>query len=275
MNNTNLAFIGAGNMARSLVGGLIDKGHTPTAITVTDIDTGQLARLHDDFGVNTGTDNQAAVAAAELVVLAVKPQIIASVVQEIKDSLQQQSALIVSIAAGVREKDISRWLGTPQPVIRCMPNTPALLGAGASGLYANAQVSNTQKQLAEKLLQAAGITIWVEDEARLDAITALSGSGPAYFFLLVEYMVDAAEKLGLDRASAETLARQTAYGAAQMLVGSNESASRLRDNVTSKGGTTAAAINSFESANLREIVYKGMECAYQRSIELGIQLGEK
>ncbi len=275
MNNTNLAFIGAGNMARSLIGGLIENGHRASTIYAADINPVQLSELQEAFDIQTSSDNSAIISKAGVVVLAVKPQVIASVMAGIKESLQQSSALLISIAAGVREQDISRWVGTPHPVIRCMPNTPALLGEGATVLYANRYVSDSQKQFAESMMQAVGMTDWVDEERRIDAVTALSGSGPAYFFILVESMIQAAEKLGLDAAMAEKLAGQTAYGAAKMLLQSGESAAQLRLNVTSKGGTTEAAINSFETAGLREIVYKGMKDAYQRSIELGIQLGEK
>ncbi len=275
MNNTNLAFIGAGNMSRSLIGGLIKNGYPSRAITVADINSDMLSAIEKDFSVSTNIDNNAAIEHANVIVLAVKPTIIKPVIKQIKQSIAEHMPLIISIAAGVREKDITRWIGHRPPVVRCMPNTPALLGAGASGLFANRQVSATQKQLAQTIIESTGIAHWVEDESQLDTITALSGSGPAYFFYLTECMTDAAVKLGLDKELAETLANQTAFGAARMLVETSTAAKPLRENVTSIGGTTEAAINSFESNELRNLVYEGMESAYNRSIELGKKLGEE
>lgn len=275
MNNTNLAFIGAGNMARSLIGGLIEKGYSAGAITVSDINNDMLLQLEQDFSVKTSTDNVAVVSNADVVVLAVKPHIVKLIIEQIKSVIPKRQPVIISIAAGVREKDISRWIGNNHPVIRCMPNTPSLIGAGASGLFANDYVTDEQKQLAQTMLDATGISHWVEEEGLLDSITALSGSGPAYFFFLAECMTDAAVKLGLDKELAETLANQTAFGAARMLVETGTDAKQLRENVTSKGGTTEAAINSFESSEMRDIIYKGMESAYKRSIELGSKLGEE
>lgn len=275
MNNTHLAFIGAGNMARSLIGGLIEKGYSASNITVSDINNDMLSKLARDFSLNTTTDNASAALDADVVVLAVKPQTVKLVIEQIKTVIPQRQPVVISIAAGVREKDISRWIGNDHPVIRCMPNTPSLIGAGASGLFANAYVTNAQKQLAQMMFDATGIAHWVEEEGLLDSITALSGSGPAYFFFLAQCMSDAAVKLGLDKELAETLANQTAFGAARMLVETNIDAKQLRENVTSKGGTTHAAINSFESNEMRNIIYKGMESAYKRSIELGSKLGEE
>lgn len=274
MKKTKLAFIGAGNMARSLVGGLLESGHNPKDIYVSDINPEQLQALQSDFSVNITESNEIAMENADVCVLAIKPQVISTVILASIQTLQKNNPLIISIAAGVREADISRWIGGKPSVVRCMPNTPSLFGAGATVLYANEAVSAKQKHLAEALLKSAGTTDWVASESLLDSVTALSGSGPAYFFLLVESMTAAAEKLGLDNALAQKLAIQTATGAAAMLLQSSDSPQQLRKNVTSKGGTTEAAINSFESAEFRNIVYKGMECAFTRSIELGKQLGD-
>jgi pyrroline-5-carboxylate reductase len=274
LNNTNLSFIGAGNMARSLISGLIENDHNPSHITVSDINNEQLLRLKNDFAVNITSCNKTACSNADVVVLAVKPQIINTVIRDLKQALIKQSPLLVSIAAGVKEADISRWIGQTHPIIRCMPNTPALVGAGATALLANTHVSDKQKRMAESMLGAVGITAWVEQESELDAITALSGSGPAYFFLVVEHMINSAVQLGLTRELAETFARQTAWGAAKMLAQSNTPAAELRENVTSKGGTTAAALESYKSSQLDDIIFKSMNCAYKRSIELGKQLGE-
>ena len=274
MKNTRIAFIGAGNMARSLIGGLLESGQPPDTLYVSDINPEQLKTLQSNSAIHTTQDSREAADAAEVVVLAVKPQIIHTVIENMADVLRRNRPLVVSIAAGVREADISRWIGEDPAVVRCMPNTPSLFGVGATALYANQAVSEAQKQLAEKLLLTAGTTDTVESEEMLDAVTALSGSGPAYFFLMVESMTAAAEKLGLDQKLAQKLAIQTALGAATMLLQSGDSPEQLRKNVTSKGGTTEAAINSFENNDLREIVYKGMENAFKRSIELGKQLGD-
>ncbi|HBR98193.1 MAG TPA: pyrroline-5-carboxylate reductase [Gammaproteobacteria bacterium] len=261
-------------MAQSLIGGLIDQGHTTTALHVCDIDTERLQHLKTRFGVMGSTDKDTSLRNAELVILAVKPDVIRPVIDDIAHIVRHTGALIVSVAAGVREPDMQRWLGAEHPVVRCMPNTPALYGAGASVLYANAHVSDTHRQLAEAILNSAGTTEWVDDEALLDAVTALSGSGPAYMFYLVECMALAGQKLGLDADMAQRLAQQTAVGAATMLARDSQSPAQLRANVTSKGGTTQAALESFQAAQLDDIVYKGMESAYNRSRELGKQLGD-
>jgi pyrroline-5-carboxylate reductase len=274
LKHTKIAFIGAGNMAQSLIGGLIDQGHTTTALHVCDIDTERLQHLKTRFGVMGSTDKDTSLRNAELVILAVKPDVIRPVIDDIAHIVRHTGALIVSVAAGVREPDMQRWLGAEHPVVRCMPNTPALYGAGASVLYANAHVSDTHRQLAEAILNSAGTTEWVDDEALLDAVTALSGSGPAYMFYLVECMALAGQKLGLDADMAQRLAQQTAVGAATMLARDSQSPAQLRANVTSKGGTTQAALESFQAAQLDDIVYKGMESAYNRSRELGKQLGD-
>ncbi len=275
MNNTNLAFIGAGNMANSLIRGLLAKKFNSAQIAVSDVNQAQLQKMQNTLHVNIFTDNNKAIENADIVVLAVKPQVTKSVVLEIRETLKKNSIMTISVAAGVREKSISAWIGANQPIIRCMPNTPALIGAGASALYANASTTKQQRSLAETILQTVGTTAWVENEALLDAVTALSGSGPAYFFLLVESMIEAGIKLGLDKKLAENLAQQTAFGAAKMLRETTDTACQLRANVTSKAGTTEAAINTFEAENLRETVYNSMHSAYKRSIELGRQLGEE
>jgi len=273
--NNKICFIGGGNMASSLVGGLINNAYPGELINVTDPDQSKLDDLAKQFSINTTTDNQAAVQQADVIVLAVKPQVLAEVCKSIKDSLQDKSTLIISIAAGIRSTDIDRWLGNNNAIVRCMPNTPSLIQAGATGLYANPQTSATQKEVAEQILGAAGITLWVEEESLLDAVTAVSGSGPAYFFLFMESMQRAGCQLGLDEQTAGLLAKQTALGAARMALEGNDDPSTLRAKVTSKGGTTAAAIASFEANDFEKIIQQALRAARDRAIELADELGKQ
>ena len=272
--NNKICFIGGGNMAASLVGGLINNAYPCELISVADLDQSKLQQLAEQFSINTTTDNQAAVKHADVVVLAVKPQVLASVCSDIKESLDK-SALIISIAAGIRSTDIDRWLGNNNAIVRCMPNTPSLIQAGATGLYANPQISAKQKQVAEQILGAAGITLWVEDESQLDAVTAVSGSGPAYFFLFMEAMQRAGSQLGLDEKTAGLLAKQTALGAARMALEGEDDPATLRAKVTSKGGTTAAAIASFEANDFAQIIQQALNAARDRAIELADELGKQ
>lgn len=250
-----ICFIGGGNMAQSLIGGLIHNGYDSQHIIVSDPDSQRLQQLAELYSVRTSEDNLPAVEIADVLVLAIKPQILAQVCQQLQPAVQQKRPLIISIAAGIRSTDIERWLGGNLPVVRSMPNTPSLIQAGASGLYANAGTSTEQKATAEQILQAAGITLWVESEELLDAVTALSGSGPAYYFLIMQAMQRAAEKLGLDAHSADLLARQTALGAARMATEGEDDPATLRAKVTSKGGTTAAAIASLRPASWMRLFY--------------------
>lgn len=273
--NSKICFIGGGNMASSLIGGLISNHYNAELITVTDPDQNKLDHLAEQFSINTTTDNQTAVQHADVIVLAVKPQVLAEVCASIKDALQGKSTLIISIAAGIRSTDIDRWLGNNKAIVRCMPNTPSLIQAGATGLYANTQTSKTQKEVAEQILRAAGITLWVEDESLLDAVTAVSGSGPAYFFLFMEAMQRAGSQLGLDEQTAGLLAKQTALGAARMALEGEVEPATLRARVTSKGGTTAAAIASFEANNFTGIIQQALTAARDRAIELADELGKQ
>ncbi len=267
----SLCFIGAGNMAGALIGGLIRQGHPPARIVASDPDRDKLHALERQHGIRSEPDNRVAAANADIVVLAVKPQVMKSVCQGLQG--MERQPLFISIAAGLREADIERWLGGEQALVRCMPNTPALLGLGASGLHANARVSETQRAQAERILQAVGITVWVEREAQLDAVTAVSGSGPAYFFLFIEALQNAGEAIGLDRQTAARLARQTALGAASMALNHDDVAG-LRRQVTSPGGTTERAIRSFLEAGLPDIVEDAVRAADQRAAELAEQLGK-
>ena len=273
MTDGIISFIGGGNMASSLIGGLIADGRDPASIYATDIDTAKLESLADKFRIQTSTDNEEAVKLASCVVLAVKPQVMAALVKSLAVPARAHRPLFVSIAAGVREPDILRWLGFDAAIVRSMPNTPALVGSGATALYANAHVSDEQRSLAESVLRAVGLTIWVEDEDLLDAVTALSGSGPAYYFLLMECMERAGTALGLSKDQARTLTIQTAFGAAKMALESNESPATLRARVTSPGGTTERALDTLMVGGIEHLVHEALHSAHQRSVELGIEFG--
>ncbi len=276
MKEIPIAFMGGGNMARSLIGGLITGGHPADCIRVADPDAGQREFLRSHFGVQTGADNLELAARAKVIVLAVKPQILQTVAQQLAAVIQSSQPLLISIAAGVREPDVRRWLGGgPLAVVRAMPNTPALVGSAASALFANEFVSEHQRQQAESLLRAVGVTVWVKDESLLDAVTALSGSGPAYFFLLMEALEQVGVRLGLNADTARLLTLQTAFGAAKMALESAESPATLRARVTSPGGTTERALAVLQEGGLEPLVAQALEAACQRAGELGDLLGEQ
>ena len=264
----DIAFIGGGNMARSLVGGLLARGWGASRIHVSDPFAGTRDALAADFGVGVHAVNLEAACRAAVWVLAVKPQMMHSVAASLAELAQRQRPLLVSIAAGITSAQLERWFGGGLAVVRTMPNTPSLLGAGATGLYANAQVSAAQRAFVEELLAAAGITCWVGDEALMDTVTALSGSGPAYVFLLAEAMQAAAEAQGMAPEVARQLTLQTVHGAARMLLESGEDAAALRRRVTSPDGTTQAALESFEAAGFREVVARAIAAATRRGGEL-------
>lgn len=272
MKEKTIAFIGAGNMAGALIRGLLQDGHPAERIIAVDPDRQKLDVFSSESGINCTTDNAAAVSAADIVVLAVKPQIVASVAQELASAVQKQQPLVISVAAGIRIEHLQHWLGPDCAIVRTMPNTPAMLQAGATGLFASDRVSEEQRSLAESLMRAVGITIWVEHEGLIDAVTALSGSGPAYFFLFMEQMIRSARKLGLGDEEATLLTLQTALGAARMALESDDSPATLRAKVTSPGGTTEQAIRVFEQEGLERIVKQAMTAARDRSIELSSQL---
>lgn len=274
---SNICFIGGGNMATSLIGGLIAQGHSADSISVSDPNESQRNQLEQQFSINSFADCAPAMADADIVVLAVKPQIMKDVALNIASSIapNAKQPLFVSIAAGINLFSLQSWLGINQAIVRCMPNTPSLIQLGASGLYANEHTSIVQKNLAETVLKAAGIVQWVQTEAEIDAVTAVSGSGPAYYFLFMEAMIDAGTELGLSRETATELTIQTAIGAAQMAKESDVDTAELRRRVTSPGGTTEQAINTFESAHLRDIVKAALNSATRRSGELAEMLGEK
>lgn len=273
---SNICFIGGGNMATSLIGGLIAQGHSADSISVSDPNESQRNELEQSFAINTFADCGPAVNNADIIVLAVKPQVMKEVALHVAAAVKESSKqpLFVSIAAGINLFSLASWLGDDQAIVRCMPNTPSLIQLGASGLFANEHTSIVQKNLAETVLKAAGIVQWVQSEAEIDAVTAVSGSGPAYYFLLMEAMIDAGVDLGLSRETASELTIQTAIGAAQMAKASDVDVAELRRRVTSPGGTTEQAINTFEGAHLRDIVKAALNAANRRSGELAELLGE-
>lgn len=273
MTNPVIAFIGCGNMARSLIGGLIADGFPAAAIRASDPDAAQRESLGRHCGVAVFADNTEAVEGATVIVAAVKPQVMRQVLSGLAGHRALQQAFIVSIAAGIRHADLQRWLGGATPVVRAMPNTPALLGCGISGLWANKQVSASQRESAESIMRAVGAVIWLEDESQLDAVTAVSGSGPAYFFLFMEAIADAARELGLSEATARLLTVETALGAARMALETDEDLATLRRHVTSPGGTTAAALEVLDNPQLRELLRRAIEAARHRATQLGNQFG--
>lgn len=273
MTIPSLCFIGGGNMARSLVGGLIADGWPADRIQVTDTNPEALALLAERFGVTTRQGNALAARDADVLVLAVKPQAMHTVAGEIAAAVQTRRPLIISIAAGIRIADLDRWLGGNNAIVRCMPNTPALVQSSATALFANPRVDDGQRNLAESILRAVGLTLWLDDEQLMDAVTALSGSGPAYFFLIMEALQAAGEQLGLPTETARLLTLQTAFGAAKMALESAEDASSLRQRVTSPGGTTERALHVMEEGQLRDLMVRALAAASARSHELADQLG--
>ena len=274
LNDLRIAFIGGGNMARSLVGGLIDKGCKPGRISVSEPNPEQRALIAKRAPVRMSADGPGAVQGADVVVFAVKPQMMQAAAQGVATAVQAGRPLVISIAAGVTSTDLDRWLGGGANIVRVMPNTPALLGAGAAALWADPKVTAEQKQMAESLMEAVGIALWIDDESLMDAVTATSGSGPAYFFLLMECMEAAALELGLPAATARALVLQTALGAARMALESGEAPAELRRQVTSPKGTTAAALQVFEDGRYAALVQKALTAARDRGRQLAREAGE-
>ena len=266
-----IAFLGGGNMAAALIGGLIAKGADARSISVADVSPTARERLAARYPVHVAAAPDAAMQGAEVIVLAVKPQDAKSALASI--SVQQQ--LVISIAAGLTLKTLSRWLGGHRRLVRCMPNTPALIGAGIAGLYALPEVSAEEKKKAETILTAVGEAVWVPEERLLDPVTAVSASGPAYVFWMMEQLAASAESLGIAPEVAKKLALHTILGAAKLAASSSEPPATLRKNVTSKGGTTEAALNVFEDEKLAERFRRAVEAASRRATELGKQLGEE
>ncbi len=277
MSNPRIAFIGAGNMAASLIGGLRAQGMDSKQLCASDPGAEQRSKIAGEHGIDVFADNADAVNGADVVVLSIKPQAMKSVCLALAPHLKSNQ-LVVSIAAGITCASMQTWLSTPtiptRPIVRCMPNTPALLRQGVSGLFANSDVSGDQRAQAEQLLSAVGVALWLDEEHLIDAVTAVSGSGPAYFFLLIEAMTAAGEKLGLPAATAAQLTLQTALGAARMAVASDVDAAELRRRVTSPAGTTEAAIKSFQAGGFEALVEQALNAAAHRSAELAEQLGQ-
>ena len=268
MNTHKIGFIGGGNMARSLLNGLITSGHAPQLLWVSDVNEATLAALSGGLKVNTTSDNHALLEVADVLVLAVKPQIMELVAREVAPLLGKHRPLVISIAAGVSQASLSDWLGNSAAIVRCMPNTPALVLTGATALHANGNVSAMQRDLAENIMRAVGLALWVDDESQLDAVTAVSGSGPAYFFLLMEAMENTAITLGLPADTARLLVLQTALGAAKIALEAPESPEQLRQRVTSPGGTTEQAILAFQQGGFAGLVATALTAARDRSIAL-------
>ncbi|MBI5912345.1 MAG: pyrroline-5-carboxylate reductase [Betaproteobacteria bacterium] len=266
-----ITFIGGGNMAAALLGGLIGKGHDPAGIRVVEIQAEARARLAAQFGVVCADSVAAAAPLGEAVVLAVKPQQMRAAAQALQPRLGRE--LVITIAAGIRLVDLSRWLGGYATLVRCMPNTPALIGAGITGLYANVGVGSAQRALSESILGAVGATLWVPEESLLDPVTAISGSGPAYVFYFIEAVQQAAQEMGFSAADAKKLAVETFVGTARLAAQSPENLALLRERVTSKGGTTERALASMDADRVKDLIVRALHAANRRARELGEQLG--
>jgi pyrroline-5-carboxylate reductase len=275
MDNVNITFIGCGNMGRSLIGGLIYNGYPANLVTGTDIDNKKRELTAGQFSIETSDDNALAVKDADVIVIAVKPQSVKETLQKLQHQLAITKPLIISIAAGIGLKDITHWSGAELAVVRVMPNTPALVNSGAAALCGNRFVNPAQHEVAEMIMRSVGITIWVQDEKLMNAVTALSGSGPAYFFYFMEQLQKTGIELGLSNEQARLLTLETALGAAKMALESDHDLQTLRKHVTSPGGTTEAALRVLQKGKLEALVGKAMRAAYERSEELGRVFGEK
>lgn len=268
-----LSVLGAGNMGRALIGGLLRRGMRPEQIAVGESQEAARAMLSRELGITATADNAAAIRKANLVVLAVKPQDAGAVLAPLAADLQQRRAVVLSVAAGVRVQTLQSWCGAGVPVIRAMPNRPALVGAGATGLFAPPRVDASNRAMAAQVMQSVGEVVWVATEDALDAVTALSGSGPAYFFLLAEAMAQAGVDLGLPEETARRLSIATLHGAGLLAAGSDGDLSRLRAEVTSKGGTTEAALRTLQAAGFDALIARAVEAAARRGRELAEQFG--
>lgn len=269
-----IAFIGAGNMATSIFGGMIENGWPADKIWAAARTPETTSKLQEQFGVRVSNDNHEAVRAADIVVMAVKPQIMKAVLTDLAPTLKETRPLLISVAAGITLDSLASWSDESLPIVRSMPNTPSLLRCGASGLYANTQVSDELKQLTDEIFKAVGIVQWVDSEAMIDSVIAVSGSGPAYFFLFMEAMTKVGVQLGLDQKTSEQLTLQTALGAANMAVQSDVDAAELRRRVTSPGGTTEQAIKTFQEGGLEQLVEQAMKAAVKRAGEMAVDLAD-
>lgn len=272
METKNITFIGAGNMARALIVGLVSVGYSPEKLTASNPPNDELHSFQQQFGIHLLDDNREAVQSADIVILAVKPNTLLSVCKELRDLIIQKRPLIISIAAGVSTDTLSRYLDPSLSIVRAMPNIPAAVSAGATGLFSNERTTSEQRNQAEALFRAVGITVWVDHEKEMDLITAISGSGPAYYFLMMEAMQETAQRMGLASESARLLSLQTVLGAARMAMESQHDVSELRRSVTSPNGTTAAAIRVFEKGKLKQLFDDAVSAAFQRAQELAKEI---
>lgn len=272
-NKLKIAFIGGGNMANALIGGLISELTGAEHIHVVDLNQQSLTRMETEFGVSTAMAIDDSLHGVDAIILAVKPQNLRDVVAELAPYLKNQ--LVISIAAGIRAADMSRWLNGYAKIVRTMPNTPALISKGITGLYALPEVSAAEKLIAEQIMQAVGLTTWLDDESLLDAVTAVSGSGPAYVFYFIEAMQQAAQELGLSPGQGVQLAIATFNGASQLALHSSEPVAVLRERVTSKGGTTYAALTSMDAAGVKPAIVAAIKAAAARGKELGDEFGQQ
>jgi pyrroline-5-carboxylate reductase len=274
MKSHQIGFLGGGNMARALIGGLLGRGTPAATLSVGEPVAQARELLARDFNVRVSADNRAAIEGCELIIVAVKPQEAGNVLRSLAPQLRSARPVLVSVAAGIQIASLSAWAGPDVPIVRTMPNRPALIGAGVTGMYAAPGVTADQRALAEQVMGAAGLAVWVGRESDLDVVTALSGSGPAYFFLLAELMMQAAIDQGLDPAAARQLAVGTLQGAGALAQRSDGDLARLRRDVTSKGGTTEAALDAFAAADFGRLVARAMQAATDRSRELAARFGD-
>ena len=275
MKTQKIAFIGAGNMANALITGLVADGVDPKNIWASDPSDKNLTALENKFGIQTSFDNKTVISNADIVVLAIKPQIMKDVCQAVTAAVKDFSPMIISIAAGIQVEHLSSWLGSKAAIVRAMPNTPSLIKAGATGLFANEYVTEDQKSIAEEIMRAVGVAIWVDEEIQMDYVTALSGSGPAYFFRIMEAMEKTACEMGLSAKTAHILTLQTALGAAKLAMESNDTLSTLREKVTSPGGTTEKGLAALNEAGIDSTINKTLVAAKVRAAELAKEFGDK
>jgi pyrroline-5-carboxylate reductase len=270
----NIGFIGGGNMSESLIGGLLASGHKPSLIHVSEPDENRRELLQKKYRINCRESNIELAERSDLLLFAVKPQLLQQIALPLHQAVQAKQSTIISIAAGVRSTDLEKWLGGELAIVRVMPNTPALVRAGASGMYANHRVSDQQRNLAESVMRSVGLTVWLENESQMDIVTALSGSGPAYIFRIIEAMEDAATRSGLSRETSRLLAIETVLGAAKLAVESDDSPAELRQKVTSPGGTTEQGLKRLEQGDIGQVFQNVIDAAIERSQEMGDELGD-
>ncbi len=268
MKDLNIGFIGAGNMAQAIIGGLLKTGTDAGQITIFDPNKSLTSQLSDHLGVAVAADSRQLFARCDVIVIAVKPQVMQAAMENLQGAVLNEAAFMISVAAGIPIKQMQRWIGAAHPLVRVMPNTPALVGAGISGLFASDEVTQTQKQSAESILRAVGSVTWVEHEPLIDAVTAVSGSGPAYFFYFIEALEQAALENGLDQDQARLLSLETAFGAAKLAMESDASAATLRARVTSPGGTTEAALAILNQHKVAKRLREAVAAAAKRAKEL-------